>query len=136
MNTLDWRHPLYRRWKSMLQASQTKKMNKWRELGDKMGFYVPNVCERWQGRSYEDDGFKNFASDVGNPPKENSIIARIDYTKDWGPNNFYWSTKKELFLLNKTRVIGWRAWVPPEIVEEFDRKMDEDALRIAESIKI
>lgn len=35
-----------------------------------------------------------FAADVGDPPKKNAELARIDESKAWGPKNFRWGCNR------------------------------------------
>lgn len=47
------------------------------------------VCERWKS------SFENFISDMGWRPNKNYSIERIDYNKDYCPENCKWIHKSE-----------------------------------------
>lgn len=57
-----------------------------------MGYYQLDnikVCDRWKN-SYE-----NFIADMGKIPSDDYSIERIDYTKDYCPENCKWILKTE-----------------------------------------
>jgi hypothetical protein len=136
MPDLDWRHPQYQRWRNLNNDDRSAYMQEWRKIGDEKGFYVPTICDRWRGDGYQDDGFKNFVSDIGDPPPGKTVLARHNLAQDWKPSNVYWTTRREVFILNKTRPIGWRAWAPKEMVEKIDKQMLSEALEAARKFKI
>lgn len=50
-----------------------------------------NVCKKWLNKK---NGFQNFLKDIGNIP-EGLTLDRIDNAKDYKPNNWKLSTRKE-----------------------------------------
>lgn len=52
-----------------------------------MGYYQKEniqVCERWR------DSFENFVADMGMMPSDDCSIERLDYHKDYCPENCIW----------------------------------------------
>jgi hypothetical protein len=83
INKGDWHHPLYHRWRQMINRctkSQTKGYKNYGGRGIK-------VCERWMN-------FSNFLEDVGKPPEGNYTFGRIDNDGDYEISNFEWQNAK------------------------------------------
>jgi group I intron endonuclease len=57
--------------------------------------FIPGlqVDERWRD-------FTNFYNDVGNPPNQEMIFARLDKTKGFFPDNCTWMTKSQASKIN------------------------------------
>lgn len=75
----------YRIWKAM-------KSRCYSPSNKNMGYYQSDnikVCNRWKN-SYE-----NFIEDMGKIPSDDYSIERIDYTKDYCPENCKWILKTE-----------------------------------------
>jgi hypothetical protein len=60
------------------------------------------VCARWSGR----DGFKNFLSDMGEPPHGMSI-GRKDNNAIYSPENCEWETPVQQQNNTRSNVFGW-----------------------------
>lgn len=74
----------YRIWKSMKSRCYSPSQTK--------GYYKKDniqVCERWK------NSFENFIEDMGMMPSEEYSIERIDYNKDYCPENCKWILQKE-----------------------------------------
>ena len=74
----------YRIWKAMKSRCYSPSQTN--------GYYKKDniqVCERWR------NSFENFIEDMGMMPDENYSIERIDYTKDYCPENCKWILQTE-----------------------------------------
>lgn len=74
----------YRIWKAMKSRCYSPSQQN--------GYYKKDsiqVCDRWK------NSFENFMQDMGNMPGENYSIERIDYTKDYSPENCKWIPQSE-----------------------------------------
>jgi len=94
-------------------GGQSKTLFYYRWAGLK--FRYPNeLCKRWK------NSYLNFAADVGHPP-ENKVLARIDESRKYGPENFQWITFQELqarragiwYTFNKKSgcISDWARWL-------------------------
>ncbi len=78
------KHPLYKRWKSMMHRCLDPNTENFPNYGGK-GIAV---CERWMNVS-------NFIKDMGLPPSRRHQIDRIDNDGNYEPNNCRWVTMQE-----------------------------------------
>lgn len=75
----------YRIWKAMKSRCYSPSCHK-------QGYYQKDnikVCDRWL------HSFENFLEDMGKMPGENYSIERIDYNKDYCPENCKWILQSE-----------------------------------------
>ena len=75
----------YRIWKAMKSRCYSPSCRK-------QGYYQKDnikVCDRWL------HSFENFLEDMGKMPGENYSIERIDYSKDYCPENCKWILQSE-----------------------------------------
>ena len=77
---------IYSRWAEMLQRCQNPQHKSYNNYGGR-GI---KVCKRWLYK----DGFSNFLSDMGMPPK-NKTLDRKNNEGDYKPSNCRWATRKE-----------------------------------------
>jgi len=79
------RHPLYSKWTTIVTTNY-KKLNGVRVPKDSNSF---PICERWLSN------FFDFAKDIGDRPSPQHVLARIDRSKGYSPDNCKWMTKIE-----------------------------------------
>lgn len=79
--------PTYQSWRGMKERCVSPSHAAWNNYGGR-GI---KVCDRWLGK----DGFSNFLSDMGERPGKEYTLDRIDYDKDYAPENCKWSTRTE-----------------------------------------
>lgn len=109
----------------------------WREIGAEKGFYVPVVCEQWRGSSQYDQEFANFIADVGLPIGDKVCLVRKDRAADFCPDNMIWITRGENYkMFEGGEAEDWRGFAPKAMVEAYDKRTREEALKIARMIKI
>lgn len=84
-------HPLYGRWRRMIQRCEDPKAKDFRHYGGR-GI---TVCERWR------NSFEAFLSDMGDPPP-GARLDRVDNNKGYSPDNCRWVNQSE--QMKNTRV--------------------------------
>lgn len=77
-------HPLYRRWRSMVQRCTDPKAANYHKYGGR-GI---RVCDRWRD-------FAAFLADMGMPPTPKHQLDRIDPVGHYEPGKVRWATLKE-----------------------------------------
>ena len=75
----------YRAWRSMLTRCYNSKRKEYKHYGGRGIF----VCRRWR------NSFINFLKDMGNKPKKDLSMDRINNNDSYGPWNCRWATWKE-----------------------------------------
>lgn len=76
-------HPLYGRWRGMIQRCTDPKSKVWNRYGGRGIF----VCERWMN-------FENFLADMG-MPEQGQTIDRIDNSKGYCKENCKWVSRSD-----------------------------------------
>lgn len=81
---------LYKRWYQFAMGTTDPNAHCWKTYGAK-GIKMKS---QWTPYKYGFDAFEAWIIDnLGPPPSPNSIIRRIDSTKDIKPGNLEWSTR-------------------------------------------
>lgn len=79
------KHPDYNIWVKLKQRCYNPKNKSYKYYGQK-GI---KVCDRWL------HSFENFIEDLGWRPNQDYSLERIDYNKDYSPENCKWILKSE-----------------------------------------
>lgn len=78
-------HPLFETYHAMISRCQNAKSKIWKNYGGR-GI---KVCERWQRKQKNTQGFWNFVADMG-PRPDGYAIGRHDINGDYSPGNCFW----------------------------------------------
>ena len=69
----------YRAWVNMIKRCSDPRWAKW--------YGNISVCKAWQ------DSYECFLRDVGRKPAPDMTLERLDYTKDYAPENVVWASR-------------------------------------------
>lgn len=83
--------PIYYTWNNMLARCNNVNHTDYKNYGGR-GI---KVCERWHD-------FANFLADVGDRPRPDLMIDRIDNDGDYEPGNVRWATRSEQMKNRRT----------------------------------
>ena len=96
-----WRHPLYRRWSTILARAAWKTPSEMRQHGHEETYRHCYICDEWLD-------FTNFYRwAMANGYRKELTIDRIDNEKGYSPDNCRWVTIVEQ-LRNRRMTEKWR----------------------------
>lgn len=110
---------MYTIWTGMIQRCSNSRSTGYHKYGGR-GI---TVCERWLK-------FENFYKDMGDPPKKEYSLDRLDNNGNYTPENCRWSSPMEQAQNTRTnRMITYNGRTQPLIVWARELGIDYQALR-------
>ena len=97
-----WRHPLYRRWSTILARAAWKTPSEMRQHGHEETYRHCYICDEW----LDFTNFYRWAMENGY--RKELTIDRIDNEKGYSPDNCRWATMAEQNR-NRRMTPKWRA---------------------------
>ena len=102
---------------SELRTLHKREWSSWQQLNYKCTHQI----KPYVGIEVQDDwkithanGFRNFIDDVGPKPTTDSVLSRLDKTKDWDTLNTYWALSKKQnqeTVVTNQKSEEWRKWM-------------------------